>query len=156
MLPAFCSVRSVCLLAMMDSTPSSAWSQKTAEHGPSEAVRQRLLKTKVDICMSGCPPNVVANLCREWQCNAGPTFLKLGQILSIRPDVLPPAVMMELAKLQVQFLNCQCRCLATHLGSASINIKPDCPCPPCNGWRPAVWARVFSVRASLLTVAYYT
>jgi hypothetical protein len=31
----------------------------------------------------------------------GPTFVKLGQIMSIRPDVLPPAVMGELAKLQV-------------------------------------------------------
>eukprot|EP00798_Chlamydomonas_sp_ICE-L_P020473 gene20473-27261_t len=30
----------------------------------------------------------------------GPTFIKLGQILSIRPDVLPPQVMNELAKLQ--------------------------------------------------------
>ena len=31
----------------------------------------------------------------------GPTFIKLGQILSIRPDILPPPVMQELAKLQV-------------------------------------------------------
>ncbi|DBB04853.1 TPA: hypothetical protein ACH3X3_010141 [Trebouxia sp. C0006] len=30
----------------------------------------------------------------------GPTFIKLGQILSIRPDVLPPSVMTELSKLQ--------------------------------------------------------
>jgi len=30
----------------------------------------------------------------------GPTFIKLGQILSIRPDVLPPAVMSELGSLQ--------------------------------------------------------
>ncbi|EFN51008.1 hypothetical protein CHLNCDRAFT_141540 [Chlorella variabilis] len=30
----------------------------------------------------------------------GPTFIKLGQIMSIRPDVLPPPVMGELAKLQ--------------------------------------------------------
>lgn len=32
----------------------------------------------------------------------GPTFVKLGQILSIRPDVLPPPIMAELAKLQVR------------------------------------------------------
>ena len=32
----------------------------------------------------------------------GPTFIKLGQILSIRPDVLPPAIMQELGKLQVR------------------------------------------------------
>ncbi|KAL3161508.1 hypothetical protein ABBQ32_010382 [Trebouxia sp. C0010 RCD-2024] len=30
----------------------------------------------------------------------GPTFIKLGQILSIRPDVLPPSVMRELSRLQ--------------------------------------------------------
>ncbi|KAK9835187.1 hypothetical protein WJX81_004575 [Elliptochloris bilobata] len=30
----------------------------------------------------------------------GPTWVKLGQVLSIRPDVLPPAVMAELGKLQ--------------------------------------------------------
>ncbi len=30
----------------------------------------------------------------------GPTFVKLGQVLSIRPDVLPPPVMKELEKLQ--------------------------------------------------------
>lgn len=30
----------------------------------------------------------------------GPTFIKLGQVLSIRPDVLPPITMKELARLQ--------------------------------------------------------
>lgn len=30
----------------------------------------------------------------------GPTFIKLGQVLSIRPDVLPPAAMAELSRLQ--------------------------------------------------------
>ncbi|KAG2496070.1 hypothetical protein HYH03_005989 [Edaphochlamys debaryana] len=30
----------------------------------------------------------------------GPTFIKLGQIMSIRPDVLPPDVLRELSKLQ--------------------------------------------------------
>jgi len=30
----------------------------------------------------------------------GPTFVKLGQILSTRPDLLPPAYMVELTKLQ--------------------------------------------------------
>jgi hypothetical protein len=32
----------------------------------------------------------------------GPTFIKLGQILSIRPDVLPPPIMEELGKLQAR------------------------------------------------------
>lgn len=30
----------------------------------------------------------------------GPTFVKLGQVLSIRPDVLPPVTMKELARMQ--------------------------------------------------------
>lgn len=30
----------------------------------------------------------------------GPTFIKLGQLLSTRPDLLPPDVVSELAKLQ--------------------------------------------------------
>lgn len=32
----------------------------------------------------------------------GPTFAKLGQILSTRPDLLPPSFMEELASLQEQ------------------------------------------------------
>jgi len=44
-----------------------------------------------------------ANLAREAvdaMQTLGPTFIKLGQVLSIRPDVLPPAAMDELARLQ--------------------------------------------------------
>ena len=29
----------------------------------------------------------------------GPTFIKLGQVLSVRPDILPAAVLSELAEL---------------------------------------------------------
>src|SRR4051794_36213594 len=37
---------------------------------------------------------------REALEDLGPTFIKLGQTLSTRPDVLPPAFVTELAKLQ--------------------------------------------------------
>jgi predicted unusual protein kinase regulating ubiquinone biosynthesis (AarF/ABC1/UbiB family) len=30
----------------------------------------------------------------------GPTYIKMGQMLSVRPDVLPPAALKELAILQ--------------------------------------------------------
>jgi ubiquinone biosynthesis protein len=33
-------------------------------------------------------------------CDLGVTFIKLGQVLSTRPDLLPPAYVAELAKLQ--------------------------------------------------------
>jgi len=50
----------------------------------------------------------------------GPTFIKLGQIMSIRPDVLPPAVMGELAKLQDKITPFSCeeakRMVAEELG----------------------------------------
>eukprot|EP00887_Chlorella_sp_A99_P000183 scaffold13.g183.t1 len=51
----------------------------------------------------GWDPGTQAGLARDAVDNLerlGPTFIKLGQIMSIRPDVLPPAVMGELAKLQ--------------------------------------------------------
>ena len=37
----------------------------------------------------------------------GPTFVKLGQVLSIRPDVLPPKTMKELARLQENSCACE-------------------------------------------------
>ena len=32
----------------------------------------------------------------------GPTYIKLGQMMSVRPDVLPSEVLAELATLQVR------------------------------------------------------
>src|SRR5437868_2814964 len=37
---------------------------------------------------------------RETLAELGPTFIKLGQILSSRPDILPAAFITELSKLQ--------------------------------------------------------
>jgi len=42
----------------------------------------------------------LATACRETLTNLGPTFIKLGQILSVREDVLGPVWATELAKLQ--------------------------------------------------------
>ncbi|KAL4853737.1 hypothetical protein ACK3TF_005338 [Chlorella vulgaris] len=52
----------------------------------------RLNSTEAQVALAR---DAVSNLER-----LGPTFIKLGQILSIRPDVLPPGIMGELAKLQ--------------------------------------------------------
>lgn len=42
----------------------------------------------------------VAKRVRLALADLGPTFIKLGQVLSVRPDILPPAVCEELATLQ--------------------------------------------------------
>ena len=55
----------------------------------------------------------------------GPTFIKLGQILSIRPDVLPPAIMQELGKLQVRTLG-QSSCVPADHSIASGNCCGHC------------------------------
>lgn len=53
--------------------------------------------------LTGNLSNEEASLAREAvdaMQTLGPTFIKLGQVLSIRPDVLPPAAMTELSRLQ--------------------------------------------------------
>lgn len=53
--------------------------------------------------LTGRLQNRQADLARDAVDNLerlGPTFIKLGQIMSIRPDVLPPPVLAELSKLQ--------------------------------------------------------
>lgn len=35
----------------------------------------------------------------------GPTYIKMGQMMSVRPDVLPPAALKELSILQVRYSN---------------------------------------------------
>ncbi|GLI63329.1 hypothetical protein VaNZ11_006246 [Volvox africanus] len=54
-----------------------------------------VLSGRLDRDRAGLAREAVNNLER-----LGPTFIKLGQILSIRPDVLPPDVLRELSKLQ--------------------------------------------------------
>jgi len=45
-------------------------------------------------------PRMAARRFRKVLEDLGPTFIKLGQVLSTRPDVLPPAFVEELSRLQ--------------------------------------------------------
>lgn len=45
------------------------------------------------------PPSRVASALREALTDGGVTFVKLGQVLSTRPDILPPAFIAELSRL---------------------------------------------------------
>ncbi len=54
-----------------------------------------VISGRLDRDRVGLARDAVDNLSR-----LGPTYIKLGQILSIRPDVLPPDVLRELSKLQ--------------------------------------------------------
>src|ERR687894_2194849 len=48
----------------------------------------------------GDPPSERGRHLRELLDELGPTFVKFGQLLSMRPDVLPPDVIAELRGLQ--------------------------------------------------------
>jgi ubiquinone biosynthesis protein len=63
--------------------------------GPA-AVRSRLGR-EVEVDGAGSPRGVRL---REMLDELGPTFVKFGQLLSTRPDVVPPDVIVELRKLQ--------------------------------------------------------
>ena len=42
----------------------------------------------------------IARRIRQALIDLGPTYVKLGQVLSVRPDILPPDVLTELQSLQ--------------------------------------------------------
>ena len=46
------------------------------------------------------PPSERGRRLREMLDELGPTFVKFGQLLSMRPDVLPPDIISELRALQ--------------------------------------------------------
>jgi ubiquinone biosynthesis protein len=59
-------------------------------------VPRRLLRSS-DGDLESIPPAVRLRLALE---ELGPTFIKLGQIASTRPEILPPAIIVELSRLQ--------------------------------------------------------
>ena len=63
---------------------------------------------------------------REMLAELGPTFIKLGQILSTRPDILPMAFILELEKLQDDApplpLDVVLRCIEAGLGKPSAEL----------------------------------
>src|SRR5919106_2706585 len=64
-------------------------------HGPG-AVRSRRAR-EVDPALEGSPRG---RRLREMLDELGPTFVKFGQLLSTRPDVVPPDIVIELRGLQ--------------------------------------------------------
>src|ERR671911_3234502 len=64
-------------------------------HGPG-AVRSRRAR-EVDPALEGSPRG---RRLREMLDELGPTFVKFGQLLSTRPDVVPPDIVFELKALQ--------------------------------------------------------
>ncbi len=57
----------------------------------------RRLFRQTDADLESIPPAVRLRLALE---ELGPTFIKLGQIASTRPEILPPAIIVELSRLQ--------------------------------------------------------
>eukprot|EP00878_Enallax_costatus_P033644 GHUV01037186.1.p1 GENE.GHUV01037186.1~~GHUV01037186.1.p1 ORF type:complete len:238 (+),score=42.45 GHUV01037186.1:421-1134(+) len=82
MIPCCSALSSVCSL----SCPAAPWLTKLAN----AVLTGRLQDRQAELAR-----DAVDNLER-----LGPTFIKLGQIMSIRPDVLPPPVLAQLSKLQ--------------------------------------------------------
>ena len=56
-------------------------------------------KSADELIMEIDNPNIARNLRRAFE-ELGPTFVKLGQLLSVRPDILRPEYIKEFEKLQ--------------------------------------------------------
>lgn len=71
---------------------------------------------------------------REIVTSLGPAYIKLGQALSIRPDILSPSAMYEMQKLcdkvslLCRILKTLCCCmLVTHLACHALNVSTTYP-----------------------------
>ena len=63
-----------------------------------------LRRKPADSALDAGAPSVGRRLSRVCH-DLGPTFIKLGQVLSTRPDLIPPAFADELAKLHTKFFS---------------------------------------------------
>ena len=64
---------------------------------------------------------------RQIVTSLGPAYIKLGQALSIRPDLLSPAAMVEMQKL----CDKACPCRHTHLDQDAKRLRPKDGCAVC-------------------------
>ena len=77
-----------------------------ARHGGADLLRHKSFEPALNLAFDGAPPAESSNgdpeqLARDLEA-LGPTFIKVGQLLSTRPDVLPIAYLEALARLQDQ------------------------------------------------------
>ena len=70
---------------------------------------------------------------RQIVTSLGPAYIKLGQALSIRPDLLSPAAMVEMQKLCDKARPCQ----HTHLDQDAKRLRPK-------GWLCSLWCQLVS------------
>lgn len=71
----------------------------TFPHSPDDAVHHWLVSSHHPITPPALPPPLQVRALRNVIVSLGPFFIKLGQALSIRPDILSPKAMVELQQL---------------------------------------------------------
>jgi ubiquinone biosynthesis protein len=71
------------------------WNSRLLNQTAAHALEESLLEEEQEVDQKYPPEELVEDLQ-----NLGPTFIKLGQLLSTRPDLLPDAYLKALAKLQ--------------------------------------------------------
>ena len=71
---------------------------KTEDAGTTERLKEMVAVLRKREVVKGMTPEKLRQILED----LGPTFVKLGQVMSMRPDFLPPEYCDELMKLQTE------------------------------------------------------